>query len=139
MAWPSIKSLEDPLPKTAMDWAIYPEGLKGFLVRLANDYMGDKPIYVTENGMAGDDSLSDDGVADPIRAQFVNDHVLATKAAIDAGANVKGFFYWSLLDNYEWAFGYDKRFGIVHVDYDTQKRTPKDSFKALAQALKTNR
>ncbi len=137
--WPSIKALDDPLPKTDMDWAIFPEGLKNFLVRLSNDYVGDMPVFVTENGMAGDDRLSDDAVDDPIRAQFVNDHILATKDAIDAGANVKGFFYWSLLDNYEWAFGYDKRFGIVHVDYETQKRTPKASYHALAQALKTNR
>jgi len=97
------------------------------------------PIFVTENGMAGDDHLADDAVADPIREKFVNDHIMATKDAIANGANVQGFFYWSLLDNYEWAFGYDKCFGIVHVDYETQVRTPKASYYALAQALKTNR
>ncbi|MEL6572931.1 MAG: GH1 family beta-glucosidase [Pseudomonadota bacterium] len=137
--WPGIKALDDPLPKTGMDWAIFPDGLQAFLTRLSKDYIGDTPLYVTENGMAWDDSVTDGVVDDPIREAFVNDHILATKAAIDAGANVKGFFYWSLLDNYEWAFGYDKRFGIVHVDYDTQERTPKGSFHALARALKTNR
>jgi len=138
-AWPAIKTLDDPLPKTAMDWAIFPEGLKDFLVRMSRDYMGDTPIYVTENGMAWDDSVDGDAVADPVREQYISDHILAAKDAIAAGANVKGFFYWSLLDNFEWAFGYDKRFGIVHVDYATQKRTPKNSFKALTRALQTNR
>ncbi|MEL6641339.1 MAG: GH1 family beta-glucosidase [Pseudomonadota bacterium] len=137
--WPHMKTAHDPLPTTDMGWAIYPEGLKRFLNRLADEYVGDLPVYVTENGMAWDDQVVDDSVADPERTSFMNDHVLATKAAIADGANVKGFFYWSLLDNYEWAFGYDKRFGIVHVDYDTQIRTPKATYHALARALKTNR
>jgi len=89
--------------------------------------------------MAGADTMTDGSIDDPIRESFVNDHIMATKRAIDDGANVQGFFYWSLLDNYEWAFGYDKRFGIVHVDYETQARTPKASYHALAQALKNNR
>lgn len=138
-AWPDVKSLADPLPKTDMDWAIYPDGLRSFLTRMSKDYVGDLPIFVTENGMAGADVISNGAVADPIRTQFVNDHIMATKAAIAEGANVQGFFYWSLLDNYEWAFGYDKRFGIVHVDYETQVRTPKATYHALAQALKSNR
>ena len=138
-AWPAIKLVDDPLPTTDMGWAIFPDGLSSFLTRMAKEYVGDLPLFVTENGMAGADTLADSKVADPIRERFINDHILATKQAIAEGANVKGFFYWSLLDNYEWAFGYDKRFGIVHVDYDTQERTPKDSYHALAQALKTNR
>lgn len=137
--WPAITSIEDTLPKTDMGWSIFPEGLQAFLERLSKDYVGDLPIFVTENGMAGDDHLADDAIADPIREKFVNDHIMATKDAIANGANVQGFFYWSLLDNYEWAFGYDKCFGIVHVDYETQVRTPKASYYALAQALKTNR
>lgn len=137
--WPGIKSVDDPLPKTGMDWAIFPEGLEGFLTRLSDEYLGDTPLYVTENGMAWDDTVVDGAVADSERESFVNDHILATKAAIDKGANVQGFFYWSLLDNYEWAFGYDKRFGIVHVDYETQVRTPKASYHALATALRSNR
>lgn len=137
--WPATTSIEDTLPKTDMGWSIFPEGLQAFLERLSKDYVGDLPIFVTENGMAGDDHLADDAIADPIREKFVNDHIMATKDAIANGANVQGFFYWSLLDNYEWAFGYDKCFGIVHVDYETQVRTPKASYYALAQALKTNR
>lgn len=137
--WPATTSIADTLPKTDMGWSIFPEGLQAFLERLSKDYVGDLPIFVTENGMAGDDHLADDAIADPIREKFVNDHIMATKDAIANGANVQGFFYWSLLDNYEWAFGYDKCFGIVHVDYETQVRTPKASYYALAQALKTNR
>jgi len=123
--WPATTSIADTLPKTDMGWSIFPEGLQAFLERLSKDYVGDLPIFVTENGMAGDDHLADDAIADPIREKFVNDHIMATKDAIANGANVQGFFYWSLLDNYEWAFGYDKCFGIVHVDYETQVRTPK--------------
>lgn len=139
LPWPSINVTADPLPKTDMGWAIFPEGLRNILGRLSKDYVGDMPIYVTENGMAWNDTLTDEGIDDPARTDYINGHVLAVKEAIEAGANMKGFFYWSLLDNYEWAFGYDKRFGIVHVDYETQVRTPKASFHALAQALKTNR
>lgn len=138
-AWPGIKSIDDPLPKTGMDWAIYPKGLTALLIRMSKDYVGNTPLYVTENGMAWDDVLVDGAVDDTVRGKFVNDHVMAAKAAIANGANVCGFFYWSLLDNYEWAFGYDKRFGIVHLDFQTQVRTPKASYYALAAALRTNR
>ena len=138
-AWPGVKSIDDPLPKTGMDWAIYPKGLTALLTRMSKDYVDNIPLYVTENGMAWDDVLVDGAVADTVRGKFVNDHVMSAKAAIANGANVCGFFYWSLLDNYEWAFGYDKRFGIVHVDFQTQVRTPKASYYALAAALRTNR
>ena len=138
-AWPDVKSIDDPLPKTGMDWAIYPKGLTALLTRMSKDYVGNTPLYVTENGMAWDDVLVDGAVDDTVRGKFVNDHVMAAKAAIANGANVCGFFYWSLLDNYEWAFGYDKRFGIVHLDFQTQVRTPKASYYALAAALRTNR
>jgi len=131
--WPATTSIADTLPKTDMGWSIFPEGLQAFLERLSKDYVGDLPIFVTENGMAGDDHLADDAIADPIREKFVNDHIIATKDAIANGANVQGFFYWSLLDNYEWAFGYDKCFGIVHVDYETQVRTPNQYDQTLRQ------
>lgn len=133
--WPHITSDEGPGEKTQMGWEIYPEGLYSFLTRLARDYVGDLPIYVTENGMAWDDKIENGAVYDPIRTQFVSDHMLAAKQAIDDGANVKGFFYWSLLDNYEWAFGYEKRFGMIHVDFETLKRTPKASYHALKSAI----
>jgi beta-glucosidase len=133
--WPSLKAAETTLDVTQMGWEIYPEGLKNILTRVARDYVGDLPIYVTENGMAWDDNVENGSVYDPVRMKYVSDHIMAAKHAIDAGANVKGFFYWSLLDNYEWAFGYEKRFGMVHVDFDTLKRTPKASYQAFKTAI----
>ncbi len=133
--WPHIQSNEGPGDKTQMGWEIYPDGLNGFLTRLARDYVGDLPIYVTENGMAWDDNIENGAIFDPVRMKFVSDHIMAAKRAIADGANVKGFFYWSLLDNYEWAFGYEKRFGMVHVDFETLKRTPKASYHALKSAI----
>ena len=104
-------------------------------MRLQREFTGDLPIYVTENGMAGADPGDAGLVDDPARIAYFEAHVGAVKRAIADGANVKGYFAWSLLDNYEWAFGYDKRFGIVHVDYETQKRTPKGSYLAFQAAL----
>jgi beta-glucosidase len=136
--WPAVKPVPGPLPKTQMGWEIFPDGLTATLSRLSRDYVGDLPIYVTENGMANADQLEDGRVTDRIREDFMFSHLAATKRAMDAGANVKGFFYWSLLDNYEWAEGYEKRFGLVHVDFNTLVRTPKSSYHALAQALARN-
>ena len=133
--WPHVTAEEGPGDKTQMGWEIFPKGLHGFLTRMARDYVGDMPIYVTENGMAWDDTVENGAVYDPVRLKFVSDHILAAKQAIADGANVKGFFYWSLLDNYEWAFGYEKRFGMVHVDFETLKRTPKASYQALKTAI----
>jgi beta-glucosidase len=135
VAWPSIRPVQGDLPRTQMGWEIYPEGLEHFLTWLAETQVGQMPIHVTENGMAWDDRVENGAVYDPDRTGFVEGHLDAVRRAIDAGANVKGFFYWSLLDNYEWAFGYEKRFGLVHVDFETLKRTPKASFQALAAAL----
>ncbi|MCU0816976.1 MAG: GH1 family beta-glucosidase [Cypionkella sp.] len=136
--WPHLREVPGPLPKTQMGWEIYPEGLRNFLVRMARDHVGDMPIYVTENGMA----LADDGAGgvtdDPARTAFLFDHLAAVRQAMAEGANVKGYFYWSLLDNFEWAEGYEKRFGLVHVDYETLARTPKSSYHALARALARN-
>ncbi len=133
--WPGIAPVPGPLPKSQMGWEIYPDGLREILARMARDYVGDLPIYVTENGMAWDDRVADGAVSDPERLAFIRAHMAATRDAIAAGANVKGFFYWSLLDNYEWAFGYEKRFGLIHVDFETLKRTPKTSYEALRAAL----
>ncbi|WP_342070815.1 GH1 family beta-glucosidase [Yoonia algicola] len=133
--WPKVDIMQGPGDKTQMGWEIFPAGLSALLIRLSEDYVGDLPMYVTENGMAWDDHLENGAVADPERTQFISDHIVATKRAIDAGANVQGFFYWSLLDNYEWAFGYEKRFGIIHVDFETLKRTPKASYHALKSAI----
>ncbi|MDO9638698.1 MAG: GH1 family beta-glucosidase [Pseudotabrizicola sp.] len=136
--WPHLRDVPGPLPKTQMGWEIYPEGLHHFLTRMAKDYVGSLPIYVTENGMANADQITDGTVPDQIREDFLFAHLAATRRAIADGANVKGFFYWSLLDNYEWAEGYEKRFGLVHVDFDSLARTPKASYHALARALARN-
>ena len=133
--WPSLKAVDGPLDKTQMGWEIYPDGLKGLLLRVHKDYAGDLPLIVTENGMAWDDIEENGAVYDPQRIDYIAQHLDAVRGAIKEGANVGGFFYWSLLDNFEWAFGYEKRFGLVHVDYSSQKRTPKASYLELARML----
>lgn len=137
-AWPATRDVTGPLDKTQMGWEIYPEGLHHFLTRMARDYVGDLPIYVTENGMANADAITGGEITDQVRTDFLFAHLAATKRAISDGANVQGFFYWSLLDNYEWAEGYEKRFGLVHVDFDSLARVPKSSYHALARALARN-
>jgi beta-glucosidase len=112
---------------------VHPDGLRHLLVRLGHEYPNLPPLYMTENGAAYDDVVSPDGaVHDPERAAFILAHVSAVAEAIAEGADVRGYFVWSLLDNFEWAWGYDKRFGIVRVDYETQERTIKDSGRAFA-------
>ncbi|HMO57780.1 MAG TPA: GH1 family beta-glucosidase [Roseiflexaceae bacterium] len=112
---------------TDMDWEVYPDALRALLVRLQHDY--DPPLLlVTENGAAYPDQIAANGsVPDPAREQYLRSHLAATQRAIDEGARLGGYFVWSLMDNFEWAFGYSKRFGIVYVDYETQVRTPKQS------------
>jgi beta-glucosidase len=113
---------------TEMGWEVYPDGLHRLLVRLADDY-GPAAIYVTENGAAfGDVRVHDGRVHDPERTEYLEAHIAAVGHAVADGAPVKGYFVWSLLDNFEWALGYSKRFGIVYVDYPTLERVPKDSF-----------
>lgn len=120
---------ERGLPRTSMHWEVQPEGLTRLLQHVWTEYA--QPVgtalYVTENGAAFDDVLEGDRVHDADRVEFLRGHLGAIADAVDAGVDVRGYFYWSLLDNYEWAWGYEKRFGIVHVDYDTQLRTLKDS------------
>ncbi|ATQ74409.1 beta-glucosidase [Massilia violaceinigra] len=111
---------------TDMGWEIYPQGLTELLVKLNAEYML-PPIYITENGMANPDAVTDGKVSDPARIAYVRMHLDALKAAMEQGVDVRGYFLWSLLDNFEWNSGYAKRFGIVHVDYATQERTLKDS------------
>ena len=114
-------------PYTAMGWNIDPSGMTELLVRLSREYPA-LPLMVTENGAAFDDRVSDDGtVHDPRRVGYLHDHIDAVGAAMDAGADVRGYFAWSLLDNFEWSYGYDRRFGLLYVDYPTQKRIWKDS------------
>ena len=119
---------------TDMGWEISPDAHRDILLRSWEE--SGLPIYVTENGSAWPDVVSEDGeVHDPDRTAYLHGHLAAVREAIDAGADIRGYFAWSLMDNFEWAFGYDKRFGIVHVDYDTQKRTIKDSGKEYARII----
>ena len=129
-AWCSAATPPVPAPAllghTDMGWEIYPQGLTALLLKLHQAYAL-PPIYITENGMASADVLHHGAVDDVQRIEFVAAHLAALKAAMDQGVNVAGYFLWSLLDNFEWNSGYAKRFGIVHVDYATQQRTPKAS------------
>jgi beta-glucosidase len=128
------------LPRTAMDWEVNPDGLHLLLVRLTEQYPMLPPLYVTENGAAYEDEPSvtaggDAAVHDEARARYIHQHIGAVGRAIADGADVRGYFVWSFLDNFEWAWGYNKRFGIVRVDYDTQERTVKDSGLAFARLI----
>lgn len=133
--WPSHGEVEGPLPKTQMGWEIYPEGLEFFLKRTHADYTKGLPLFVTENGMANPDVLVDGAVDDQGRIAYVEGHLAAVRRAIAAGVPVGGYYLWSLMDNYEWSLGYEKRFGMVHVDFETLQRTPKASYHALTRAL----
>ncbi len=112
---------------TEMGWEVYPDGLSDLLVRLRDDYEL-PPLYITENGAAFPDERSNGSVPDPQRISYIERHLGAVAHAIDEGVPVRGYFVWSLLDNFEWAFGYTKRFGIVYVDFETLERVPKESF-----------
>jgi beta-glucosidase len=114
------------LPVTDMAWEVYPEGLSLLLKNLHRDYRL-PPLYITENGAAFKDQLLASRVHDPERTEYLKQHMAAVLDARRAGVDVRGYFVWSLLDNFEWSSGYAKRFGIVHVDYATQQRTLKDS------------
>jgi beta-glucosidase len=123
---------------TEMGWEVQAPALYRILKRIHRDYRL-PPIYITENGAAFRDEVSSDGkVHDPRRLQYLKDHFLQTRQAIEEGVDVRGYFVWSLLDNFEWSFGYTRRFGIVHVDYETQKRTIKDSGEWYAGVIRAN-
>lgn len=126
------------LPLTAMEWEVQPEGLTRLLKRIHDEYTAAPGVAlsVTENGAAYNDVVAPDGsVHDIERVEFLEAHLRAILDAIDLGVPVHGYFYWSLMDNFEWAWGYDKRFGIVRVDYETQERTPKDSAIAYTRVI----
>jgi beta-glucosidase len=124
---------------TEMGWEIHADGLEQLLVRLHDEY-GVGNIYVTENGSAWPDEIQPDGnVEDKERIAYLEQHLAACIRAADAGADVRGYFAWSLLDNFEWAYGYAKRFGIVHVDYETQRRTIKASGYRYADIIREHR
>jgi beta-glucosidase len=128
--WPGTdlaSSVRGPGPYTDMGWPIEAEALTRLLIRVHTDYP-ELPLVVTENGCAYPDVVSPDGqVHDPDRVAYLRSHLVAVVNALAAGADVRGYYVWSLLDNFEWAWGYSKRFGIIFVDYETQERVPKDS------------
>lgn len=133
--WPHYREVEGPLPKTQVGWEIYPEGLHEFLIRAHRDHARGLPIHVTENGMANADRLVAGAVEDPQRLSYIEAHLAQVRRAIAEGVPVAGYYIWSLMDNYEWALGYEKRFGLVHVNFESLQRTPKASYHALARAL----
>jgi beta-glucosidase len=120
------------LPRTEMGWEIDADGLYDILTRVARDYPP-VPLYVTENGAA-----FPEGIADDDRIAYLDAHLRAAHRAIEDGADLRGYFVWSLMDNFEWAYGYGKRFGLIHVDYETLARTPKDSARWYAQVTRRN-
>jgi len=123
---------------TETGWEVFAQGLTDVLVWVKERY-GNPRIYVTENGAAFFDppTATNDRVADPLRVDYMRQHVTAIHAAREARVDLHGYFAWSLLDNFEWSHGYSKRFGIVHVDFENQKRTPKDSARFYSQVIAT--
>ena len=120
-------------------WEVFPQGLTDILLQVRNQY-GDIPIYITENGSTFYDPpvAEDDRLEDPLRVSYLRKHLGAIHEAIAKGVNLKGYFAWSLLDNFEWGQGYSKRFGIVHVDFSTQKRTVKNSGRLYQEVIRNN-
>jgi beta-glucosidase len=139
--WPGTDlaySVPQPGPYTDMGWPIAPHTFTELLVDVRREYP-DVPLVITENGCACADSRSADGqVHDPDRISYLAQHLTAVHRAIDAGVDVRGYYVWSLLDNFEWAWGYSKRFGIVYVDYETQERVPKDSAYWFRDVIRRN-
>jgi beta-glucosidase len=134
-----IDDLDPEGPTTTMGWGISPEGFTELLLRLRDEAPG-LPLFVTENGSAWPDEVSPDGrVRDPERTDYLLRHLEAMSLAMAKGADVRGYFAWSLIDNFEWARGYEQRFGLVHVDYATQQRTLKDSAFAYRDVLRRHR
>jgi beta-glucosidase len=121
-----LREVEQDAERTAMDWPVVPGSLTELLLRVRRDY-GDLPLLITENGAAFQDRLDDGVVDDERRLEYLRTHIDAVLRARAEGVDVRGYYVWSLLDNFEWEWGYDKRFGIVYVDYPTQRRIPKRS------------
>ena len=140
-AWPlrAAPVVQKRATHTETGWEVFAPGLTRVLTWVKERY-GNPPVYVTENGAAFFDppSLDGDRVADPLRIDYLRKHLAAVHAAIERGVDVRGYFVWSLLDNFEWSAGYSKRFGIVHVDFETQARTPKDSAGFYADVIASN-
>ncbi len=125
--------------QTQMGWEVAPDGLRDVLLALHQEY-APRDIVISENGAAYPDTVDADGrVRDEPRIRYLARHLAAAAEAIEAGVPLTGYYVWSLLDNYEWSLGYTRRFGVVHVDYETQKRTPKDSAKWFGRLIAASR
>lgn len=135
---PDTEFVKDGVQHTSMGWEVYPEGLSQVLGWFRNDY-GNPKVYITENGAAYDDKIVDGVVDDPKRIDYLQQYLSAAKDAIERGSNLHGYFVWSLMDNFEWAVGFDKRFGLIHTDYVTQKRTIKSSGYWYKSLIESNR
>jgi len=132
------ENVPGPGKRTEMGWEISPESLYDLLKRLDREYTK-LPMYITENGAAFKDEVTEDGrVHDDERIEYIKEHLKAAAKFIGEGGNLKGYFVWSLMDNFEWAHGYSKRFGIVYVDYETQKRILKDSALWYKEVIQKN-
>jgi beta-glucosidase len=131
----------EPVPGseyTEMGWEVHAPALRRLLNQIHHDYRL-PPLYITENGAAFPDEVKLDGsVDDPRRLDYLKNHFIQTRLAMQDGVDVRGYFVWSLLDNFEWGHGYTKRFGIIRVDYETQKRTIKSSGEWYAEVIKSN-
>jgi beta-glucosidase len=133
-----VRFVTRDLPRTAMDWEIDAPGLVDTLVRVHREYPV-LPLYVTENGAAFDDELTTGGVVDDTdRVGYLDEHLQACHEAIHKGVPLRGYFVWSLLDNFEWSWGYSKRFGLIYVDYPTQRRIPKSSATWYSEVIRRN-
>jgi beta-glucosidase len=136
--WPGSEHVEfhpQPGPQTEMGWNIAPDALEELLLRLHREHP-EQPLLITENGAAFRDEIADGAVHDGARREYIEEHLAATLRARESGVDVRGYLVWSLLDNFEWGYGYAKRFGIVHVDYDSQVRTIKDSGARYAEWIR---
>jgi len=137
--WPGAEDVAfhlAPGERTAMGWPIDPSGLTDLLLDVHRAHPG-LPMLVTENGAAFEDAVGPDGVVDdPERISYLHGHLAAVARAVEAGADVRGYYLWSLMDNFEWSYGYSKRFGAVHIDYRTLARTPKASARWYAEVIR---
>jgi beta-glucosidase len=131
--------LQEESVHTETGWEVYPAALTRLLLWVRERY-DDVPLYITENGAAFyDPPVATDGrVDDPLRVDYLRGHLRAVREAMEQGVNLNGYFVWSLLDNFEWSHGYSRRFGIIHVNYETQKRTIKSSGRYYAKVIETH-
>ncbi|MBI9052008.1 MAG: beta-glucosidase [Anaerolineaceae bacterium] len=134
-----VKIVKEPdVEYTAMDWEVFPDGLHDVLTRIYKEYKP-KEIIIAENGCAVNDVVNEDGkVIDPQRVSYIKRHIHAMQKTMQEGVPVKGYYVWSLMDNFEWSYGFSKRFGIIYVDYETQKRIPKESYYTYQKIVKNN-